>query len=56
MVRTQDDRIRQTFLGDINAPDVVLYKYTPIQIWEPNGMLTTGRLLREALAKRDPRG
>ncbi len=56
MVRTQDDRIRQTFLGDINAPDVVLYKYTPIQMWEPNAMLTTGRLLREALAKHDPSG
>jgi putative aldouronate transport system substrate-binding protein len=56
IVRSQDDNIRTTFLGDINAPDVVLYKYTPIVLWEPNGTIEGGRKLREALAKHDPAG
>lgn len=56
IVRTQDDNVRRIFLGDINAPDVVLYKYTIAHLWEPNAILSGGRLLREALAKRDPTG
>ena len=43
--------IRRTFLGDIENPDVVLYKYTPVVLWEPNGTIEGGRKLREALAK-----
>lgn len=56
IVRSQDDNIRKTFLGDINAPDVVLYKYTPVVLWEPNATIEGGRKLREALAKHDPSG
>lgn len=54
VVRTQNDDIRRTFLGDINNPDVVLYKYTPVVLWEPNATLDNGRKLRDALAKHDP--
>lgn len=53
---TQDDNIRRTFLGDIENPDVVLYKYTPVVLWEPNAMIDGGKKLREALAKKDPSG
>jgi putative aldouronate transport system substrate-binding protein len=56
IVRTQDDNIRRIFLGDINNPDVVLYKYTPVVLWEPNATLEGGRKLRDALAKHDPSG
>jgi putative aldouronate transport system substrate-binding protein len=51
---SQDDHLRETFLGDINNPDVVLYKYTPVVLWEPNATIDGGKKLREALAKRDP--
>jgi len=51
---SQDDKLRQTFLGDIETPDVVLYKYTPVVLWEPNAMIDGGKKLREALAKKDP--
>ncbi|HOU14360.1 MAG TPA: extracellular solute-binding protein [Anaerolineae bacterium] len=53
---TEDDNIRRTFLGDIENPDVVLYKYTPVVLWEPNAMIDGGKKLREALAKKDPSG
>lgn len=56
IVRTQNDDIRRIFLGDIENPDVVLYKYTPVVLWEPNATIEGGRRLREALAKHDPAG
>lgn len=56
IVRSQDDNVRRIFLGDINTPDVVLYKYTPVVLWEPNATIEGGRKLREALAKKDPSG
>ncbi len=56
IVRSQDDNIRRIFLGDINTPDVVLYKYTPVVLWEPNAIIEGSRRLREALAKHDPSG
>jgi putative aldouronate transport system substrate-binding protein len=56
IVRSQDDAIRTTFLGDIENPDVVLYKYTPVVLWEPNGTIEGSQKLREALAKHDPSG
>jgi putative aldouronate transport system substrate-binding protein len=56
IVRSQDDNVRRTFLGDINAPDVVLYKYTPVVLWEPNATIDGGRKLRAALASHDPTG
>ncbi len=56
IVRSQEDKIRTVFLGDINNPDVVLYKYTPVVLWEPNASIDGGRKLREALAKHDPSG
>jgi putative aldouronate transport system substrate-binding protein len=56
IVRSQSDPIRQMFLGDINAPDVVLYKYTPVVLWEPNAAIDAGQALREALARHDPSG
>lgn len=54
ILQSQDDKLRNTFLGDIEAPDVVLYKYTPVVLWEPNAMIDGGKKLREALAKKDP--
>lgn len=56
IVRTSDDNVRRIFLGDIDNPDVVLYKYTPVVLWEPNATIESARKLREALAKRDPSG
>jgi putative aldouronate transport system substrate-binding protein len=56
IVRSQSDPVRQMFLGNIDAPDVVLYKYTPVVLWEPNASIDAGRKLREALAKHDPSG
>ena len=56
IVRSQDDNIRRIFLGDINTPDVVLYKYTPVVLWEPNAIIEGSRKLREALANHDPTG
>ena len=56
ILESQDDRLRSTFLGDLEAPDVVLYKYTPVVLWEPNAMIEGGRKLRDALARRDPSG
>ena len=52
IVRSQDDNIRRIFLGDINSPDVVLYKYTPVVLWEPNATIEGGRKLRDALASK----
>lgn len=48
--------MRQIFLGSIDAPDVVLYKYTPVVLWEPNAPIKVGNALRDALAKHDPSG
>ena len=56
IVRSQDDNVRNTFLGNIEAPDVVLYKYTPVVLWEPNAAIKSGEKLRDALAKHDPSG
>jgi putative aldouronate transport system substrate-binding protein len=56
IVRSQDDNIRRIFLGDINTPAVVLYKYTPVVLWEPNASIEGGRKLRDALARKDPSG
>ena len=56
ILRSQDDELRSTFLGDLEAPDVVLYKYTPVVLWEPNALIEVGVQLREALARRDPSG
>jgi putative aldouronate transport system substrate-binding protein len=56
IVRSESDPVRQMFLGDINNPDVVLYKYTPVVLWEPNASIDAGQLLRDALAKHDPSG
>ena len=56
LVGSQDDAVRNTFLGNLDAPDVVLYKYTTVAFWEPNAAIKTGNSLRDALAKRDPSG
>lgn len=56
LIGSQDDALRQTFLGSLDAPDVVLYKYTPVVLWEPNAPIKQGNALREALAKHDPSG
>jgi len=54
LVDSQDDALRTTFLGNIEAPDVVLYKYTPVVLWEPNAAIESGQALRAALASGDP--
>ncbi len=56
LVGSQDEAVRSTFLGNIEAPDVVLYKYTPVLLWEPNAAIKAGNALREALARHDPSG
>jgi putative aldouronate transport system substrate-binding protein len=56
LVDSQDDTLRTAFLGNIEAPDVVLYKYTPVVLWEPNAAITGGIALRDALARHDPSG
>jgi putative aldouronate transport system substrate-binding protein len=56
LVGSQDDAVRTTFLGNIEAPDVVLYKYNPVVLWEPNANINAGNALRDALARHDPSG
>ncbi len=56
ILESEDDDLRNTFLGNIEAPDVVLYKYTPVVLWEPNAIVDGGNKLREALATGDPSG
>lgn len=56
LVGSQDEALRSTFLGNIEAPDVVLYKYTNVLFWEPNAAIKAGNTLRDALAKHDPSG
>lgn len=54
ILRTENQAIRDTFLSVIETPDIIYYKYTPIQIWEPNAMIRGNKILRDALASRDP--
>jgi putative aldouronate transport system substrate-binding protein len=56
ILNSDDDEIRRVFLGDIEAPDVTLYKYTNVVLWEPDATIIGGRKLREALASKDPSG
>lgn len=56
LVGSQDDAIRTTFLGNLDNPDVVIYKYTPVLLWEPNAAIKAGDALRDALARHDPSG
>jgi putative aldouronate transport system substrate-binding protein len=54
ILQSQDDDLRRVLLGDIDTPDVVLYKYTPVVVWEPNAIIDGGKKLREAIARKDP--
>jgi putative aldouronate transport system substrate-binding protein len=54
ILSSQDDNLRRVLLGDINTPDVVLYKYTPVVLWEPNATIDGGEKLRDAIARKDP--
>jgi putative aldouronate transport system substrate-binding protein len=56
LVGSQDDVVRNTFLGNLDNPDVVIYKYTPVLLWEPNAAIKAGDALRDALARHDPSG
>jgi putative aldouronate transport system substrate-binding protein len=56
LIGSQDEAVRSTFLGNLDAPDVVLYKYTPVLFWEPNAAIKAGNALRNALANHDPSG
>jgi len=56
LIGSQDEAVRSAFLGNIEAPDVVLYKYTNVLFWEPNAAIKAGNKLRDALAKHDPSG
>jgi putative aldouronate transport system substrate-binding protein len=51
---SQSDALRDQFLGNLDNPDVVLYKYTPVVLWEPNATIDGGNKLRDALASKDP--
>jgi putative aldouronate transport system substrate-binding protein len=51
---SESDKLRDTFLGNLDNPDVVLYKYTPVVLWEPNATIDGGKQLRDALASKDP--
>ena len=54
ILSSEVDDLRNTFLGNIETPDVVLYKYTPVVLWEPNALVDGGKTLRAALAAQDP--
>ena len=49
-----DQDLRDAYLGSLDNPEVVKYKYTDFHLWEPNGMLRAYENLKEALAKRNP--
>jgi putative aldouronate transport system substrate-binding protein len=51
-----DQKLRDAYLGDLDNPDVIKYKYTDFHLWEPNNMLTAHEKLSRALARRDPSG
>ena len=52
----QDQAVRDKYLGSLDHPDVVKYKYTSFHLWEPNAMLKSHVKLKEALAKRSTAG
>lgn len=56
LLNSNDDNMRNTYLGNLDNPDVVLYKYTDFHLWEPNAMLRGHQNLKKALAARDPSG
>lgn len=56
IVRTQDQAVRDKYLGSLDAPDIVLYKYTDFHLWEANAQMNTGSRIRDAVAARDPAG
>jgi putative aldouronate transport system substrate-binding protein len=51
-----DENTRNTLLGTLDNPDVVLYKYTDFHLWDPNNMLEAYYKIRKALAERNPAG
>jgi putative aldouronate transport system substrate-binding protein len=51
-----DENTRNTLLGTLDNPDVVLYKYTDFHLWDPNAMLEAYYKIRKALAERNPVG
>ncbi|HHY83768.1 MAG TPA: extracellular solute-binding protein [Clostridiales bacterium] len=52
----EDEEMRDTYLGSLDNPDVVKYKYTDFHLWEPNAMLRAYKNISRALAERNPAG
>lgn len=53
---SDDEEMRNTYLGSLENPDIVKYKYTDFHLWEPNAMLRAYGKLSKALAQRNPAG
>jgi len=51
-----DSKLRDAYLGDLDNPDVIKYKYTDFHLWEPNAMLRSYEKVTGALATRNPAG
>lgn len=51
---SSDKELRDTYLGSLDDPDVVKYKYMDFHMWEPNAMLRTYENLKKALTNRKP--
>ena len=53
---SNDKELRDTYLGSLDNPDVVKYKYTDFHLWEPNAILRTYENVKKALATRNTDG
>jgi putative aldouronate transport system substrate-binding protein len=53
---SEDEALRKKYLGSLDNPDVVLYKYTDFVFWEPNALLRTHERLSKAISERNPAG
>ena len=56
VVRSQDQEVRDKYLGSLNTPDIIVYKYTDFHLWEANAQVNTGSRIRDAVATRNPQG
>lgn len=53
---SSDKELRDTYLGSLEEPEIVKYKYTDFHIWEPNAMLRVYENVKKALAGRSLQG
>ncbi len=53
-LRLEDDALRNKYLGSLDNPDVVIYKYTDFLMWEPDALLRENDAILQALRSRNP--